>query len=196
MKKSTAIAIVLACLPLVGCVGGDDSIFARMGAGGGAAAGSSGGGGAAAGGGASGGQVAATGGAIAAGGGATTWIPGCTVAAGESWTKCQTTVDGQGLTAAVAPAAVPTVPSAQMEVEDRYPNDFSNIPGLQEVHSVASRKHCQDMLDKLRREGNTFHGARFYRSPQPGANRFGHCKLIGPSAVDNRFVDPRYDSSN
>jgi hypothetical protein len=193
--RTATIAIVLACIPLVGCVGADDSIFARMGAGGaGAAAGSSGG--AAAGGGASGGTVAATGGAIAAGSGATTWIPGCTVAAGESWSKCQTTVDGQGVTAVLAPAAVPTVPAGQMETGDPRPGDLSNIPGVQEVHWMTSYNRCRDLFNKLKREGNDLKDFKFYDARMPGGRGQGHCKLMGPDTIDNRFVDRRYDTDN
>jgi hypothetical protein len=135
-----------------------------------------------AGGGASSGTVIATGGAIA---GKTEWIPGCTVAPGESWTKCQTGV--------AAPAAVPP---AQMEAQDPRPGDFSNVPGVQEVHWVASYNHCRDLFNKLKREGNNLTGYLHFPSRMPGARNQGQCKVFGPDTVDDRFVDKRYDSDN
>jgi hypothetical protein len=141
-----------------------------------AGAGSSGGSGA------SSGTVIATGGAIS---GKTEWIPGCTVAPGESWTKCQTGV--------AAPAAVPP---AQMEVQDPSPGDFNNIPGVQEVHWVMTESACKALFNKLRREGESFNLYLFFPSRMPGARKQGHCKLIGPSSRDDRFVDRRYETDN
>jgi hypothetical protein len=86
----------------------------------------------------------------------------------------------------------PTLP-AEFEAKDMYPGNFGNIPGLQEVHAVAGRQRCNDLLKKLRREGNTFHGAFWYPTPMPGRRDFGHCKLVGPSARDDRFADTRYE---
>lgn len=198
MKKGTAIAIVLACIPLVGCVGGDDSIFARMGAGGaggGAAAGSSSGGGAAAGGGASGGQVAATGGAISAGSGATEVIPDCKVLPGESWAKCRRPIGGDAAGLVTPAPVVPAIPT-EMGVQDPLPGVFGNVPGVQEVHWMASPNHCRDLFKKLKREGYNFTGYRHFPARMPGDRQQGQCKIFGPDAVDDRFIDKRYDKDN
>jgi hypothetical protein len=121
-------------------------------------------------------------------------IPGCTVAPGEYWTKCQTTAGQPAPPPAIAPpeAEVPEAPT-EFDIKDTMPHNFANIPGLQEVHAVMSKKHCLDLLSKLRREGNVFHGGAWYPQPMPGARQFGQCKLIGPSAKADRFADTRYE---
>jgi hypothetical protein len=81
-----------------------------------------------------------------------------------------------------------------MEAQDPRPGDFSNVLGVQEVHWVMSESRCRELFNKLRREGENFENAKFFQSGMPGARKQGHCKLIGPSARDDRFVDRRYET--
>lgn len=91
---------------------------------------------------------------------------------------------------APAPASSPLLPGPLTIQED-----FSNIPGVQEVHWMASREHCERLFKKLLQEGARFNDVKFFESKMPGAKRQGQCKLLGPGAIDNRFAtDHRYDN--
>jgi hypothetical protein len=100
---------------------------------------------------------------------------------------------GGAISGKTDPAAVPP---AQMDVRDPRPEDLSNIPGIQEVHWMASYNRCRDLFNKLKREGNNLTDFKFYASRMPGGRGQGHCKLIGPDTIDNRFADRRYDTDN
>ncbi len=178
MKTISPIAapIIVLLFTLGGCVG-SGSMYETTGGGivvsGGAAASSGGSGGV------SSGTVIATGGAIA--GDRPRDIEGCHVSPGESWLKCQTTADG-------TPRTNPA-PAAEMPAMDPRPGDFSNIPGVQEVHWVASGNHCRDLAEKL--------NMKYLFFPlNPGSSAEGNCKLIGDRATDDRFTDRRYDKDN
>jgi hypothetical protein len=89
------------------------------------------------------------------------------------------------------PAAVPP---AQMDVRDPRPGDFSNVPGVQEVHWTTTPNKCRDLFNKLKKEGNRLDDYRFFPARMPGRPNEGHCKIWGPDTVDDRFVDKRYDT--
>lgn len=64
------------------------------------------------------------------------------------------------------------------------------------VHWVVSRQYCKALFDKLKREGENFSTWEFFPSSQPNARKAGHCKLLGPSARNDRFIDKRYETDN
>jgi hypothetical protein len=55
-----------------------------------------------------------------------------------------------------------------------------------------SRKHCDNLFNKLKQEGNSFDRVIFIPSENP-EEKSGWCKMIGKGAIDNRFIDKRYD---
>lgn len=83
-------------------------------------------------------------------------------------------------------------PPSQLNVE-RNP-DLSNIPGVQEVHWVATETDCRRLFRQLRKQGENFTAHNFFPSGMPGSKGGGHCKLYGSSAIADRFVDTRYNN--
>jgi hypothetical protein len=84
------------------------------------------------------------------------------------------------------PGPRPAPPGGEVRTRN---GDFYNIPGVQEVHFVMSRTKCQQLFNKLKQQGEKFTGWDFSRARMPGARDAGHCRLFGPSARDDRFVD-------
>jgi hypothetical protein len=101
----------------------------------------------------------------------------------------QTTYDANGMATGSTVPAAGLVHAAAID-----PNDLVNIPSVQEVHYMTSRRKCEQLYQKLLQQGANFTKAEFFNSNMPGDPEGGHCKLTGPSAIDNRFVDRRYDN--
>ena len=102
---------------------------------------------------------------------------------------------GGGYSAPARPAqpSQPLAPGVHKVQGD--PGNY-NVPGGQEVHWVASRQHCKQLFEKLLKEGENFSTWEFTPSNMPRARKAGHCKLIGPSARDDRFIDKRFETDN
>jgi hypothetical protein len=94
----------------------------------------------------------------------------------------------------VAPAATNVAPLAAGTLAAETNPDLSNIPGVQEVHYMASQRKCEQLYRKLLQQGENFTKFDFFPSNMPGDPDGGQCRLTGPSAIDNRFVDRRYDN--
>jgi hypothetical protein len=112
---------------------------------------------------------------------------------GSSW-------QGQPPPWAAKPAPKPSVATSPLApgantmtdpslIQDPLPGDFTNHPGIQEVHWVMTPNKCRDLYNRLKQQGENFQDYRFFPSGMPGARQQGHCKLIGPGAIDNRFAD-------
>jgi hypothetical protein len=124
-------------------------------------------------------------------GGSTTVTAPARPPANSTAPAAQTTYDANGMATGSTVPAAGLVHTAQI---DPNPTDWTNIPGVQEIHYVMSPEHCKQLLDRLRGQGENLTGGFFRPSGMPGSPKAGQCKLVGPSAIDNRFVDRRSET--
>ncbi len=91
-----------------------------------------------------------------------------------------------------------TYPTPQAGPRPQRPAAMSvnlhNIPGVQEVHWMASETQCKHRLKQLRQQGVNLTHHRFYKANMPGQRNAGHCVWFGPDATENRFADTRYNN--
>ena len=124
------------------------------------------------------------------------------IAVGLSLSACAVPYPGDSAGSYRIPAPVPAAPMAppvtsggDLPAQPLYAqqSDDYNIPGVREVHAVASILECQQMATQFRQQGRRLRLTRSKPTNNPTLRYL--CIFEGPDAVENYFADPRYNNS-